>query len=191
MTTPVTKERDLVAEQLAAEVKEAEAKLNVMQAQAQARSAQAEMDEISGLAATKDQVKRNIAKFKERTAADHSIAKGALEKEVRNFQADVNRVRDKYTGWDSARERRFYARLDEAEARLKVWQAQLDQKRVDARVRSQGELAILPQKIAVAKARAAEAKRNKGSAEAQAALEQAAREFDEAYDAAAKQHEKG
>lgn len=191
MTTPVTKERDLVAEQLAAEVKEAEAKLNVMQAQAQARSAQAEMDEISGLAATKDQVKRNIAKFKERTAADHSIAKGALEKEVRNFQADVNRVRDKYTGWDSARERRFYARLDEAEARLKVWQAQLDQKRVDARVRSQGELAILPQKIAVAKARAAEAKRNKGSAEAQAALEQAAREFDEAYDAAAKHHEKG
>jgi phage shock protein A len=191
MTTPVTKERDLVAEQLAAEVKEAEAKLNVMQAQAQARSAQAEMDEISGLAATKDQVKRNIAKFKERTAADHSIAKGALEKEVRNFQADVNRVRDKYTGWDSARERRFYARLDEAEARLKVWQAQLDQKRVDATVRSQGELAILPQKIAVAKARAAEAKRNKGSAEAQAALEQAAREFDEAYDAAAKQHEKG
>ena len=190
MTTPVTKERDLVAEQLNAEVKEAEAKLNVMQAQAQARRAQAEMDEISGLAATKDQVKRNIAKFKERTAADHSTAKGALEKEVRNFQADVNRVRDKYTGWDSARERRFYARLDEAEARLKVWQAQLDQKRVDARVRSQGELAVLPQKIAVAKARAAEAKRNKGDAAAQAALEEAAREFDDAYDAAAKQHER-
>lgn len=189
MATP-TKERDLVAEQLDAEVKEAEAKLTVMQAQAEARRAKAEMEEISGLTRTKDQVKRDIARFKERTATDYSIAKGALEADVRKFKADINRVQDKYTAWDSARERRFDARLDEAEARLKVWQAQLDQKKVDTTVRSQGELAVLPHKIAVARARVTEAKRNKGSAAAQAALEQAAREFDEAYDAAAKQHER-
>lgn len=190
MTTPATKERDLVAQQLEAEVMEAEGKLKVMQAQAEARKARAEMDEISGLTATKEQVKRDIAKFKERTAADYSIAKGALQDEVKKFKADISRVGDKYTAWDSARERRFYARLDEAEARLKVWKAKADQKRVDATVKGHDDLAALEEQIALARARAAAVRSEKHSAAALTELEEAARHFDEAYDAAAKRYAK-
>ena len=190
MTTSATKEWDLVAQQLEAEVKEAEGKLKVMQAQAEARKARAEMDEISGLTATKEQVKRDIAKFKERTAADYSIAKGALQDEVKQFKADISRVGDKYTAWDSARERRFYARLDEAEARLKVWKAKADQKRVDATVKGHDDLATLEEQIALARARAAAVRSEKHSAAAQTELEEAARHFDEAYDAAAKRYVK-
>ena len=188
MTTSATKERDLAAQRFEAEVKEAEAKLKMMQAQAEARKARAEMDEISGLTATKEQVKKDIAKFKERTTADYSIAKGALQEEVKRFQADISRVADKYTTWDSARERRFYARLDEAEARLKVWKAKADQKRLDASVKGHDDLATLEEQIALARARAAAASSEKHSAAAQAAFEDSVRHFDEAYDAAAKRY---
>jgi len=188
MTTPVTKERDLLAQQFDAEVREAEARLKVMQAEAEQRKARQEMDEISGLAATKEQLKRDIAKFRERTAADYSIAKGALQDDVKKFQADITRVHDKYTAWDSARERRFYARLDEAEARLKVWKAKADQKQVHATVKGHDDLARLEEQIALARARAAAVKSEKHSAAAQAAFEDSVRHFDEAYDAATKRY---
>ncbi len=186
--TTATKERDLVAQQFDAEVKEAEAKLKVMQAQAEQRKAKQEMDEISGLAAAKERVKKSVAEMKQQAAADYAATKSNVERELKDLQVGIRQVDERYTAWDAARERRFYAKLDEAEARLKVWKAKAGQKRVDATVKGHDDLATLEEQIALSRARAAAASSEKHSAAAQAKLVEAARHFDEAYDAATKKY---
>jgi hypothetical protein len=51
------------------------------------------------------------------------------------------------------------------------------------------ELATLEEQIALARARSAEAKHQKYTARAQEALDDAARSFDQAYDAAARRYQ--
>jgi hypothetical protein len=186
MTTPRTdRALGLAAEQFEAEVREADATLKVLKAQAEGRKAKADMDEISGLAATKERVKRNIADLKQKASSDFAATKRDVEQSIKELQAGIQRVNERYSAWDAARERQFYARLDEADARLKIWEAQTDQKRAELGMKRQGEMATLREKVSFAKARAAAA-REKRSAEAQAALDDAARQLDTAYDAAAK-----
>ena len=189
MTTPqIQRENDLVAAKFEAEVREADARLTVLQAKAEAKKAKAEMDEISGLAAAKERVKKNIANLKQQAAADYAATKREVEKEIKDLQADIQRVNERVTAWDSARERQFYARLDEAEARLQVWNAQTNQKRADVAMKSHDDLAALKEKIALARARAAAAKNEQYSAKARAALEESERYFDQAYDAAVERY---
>jgi hypothetical protein len=189
MTTPQThQENERVAAKFEAEVREADARLTALQAQAEARKAKAEMDEISGLAAAKERVKKSIANLKQQAAADYAATKREVEKEIKDLQADIQRVDERFTAWDSARERQFYARLDEAEARLEVWKAQADQKRADVAMKSHDDLAALEEKIALARARGAAAKTEQYSAKARAAFEESERYFDQAYDAAVKRY---
>jgi len=191
MTTPqIQRENDLVAAKFEAEVREADARLTVLQAKAEAKKAKAEMDEISGLAAAKERVKKNIANLKQQAAADYAATKREVEKEIKDLQADIERVNERFTTWDSARERQLYARLDEADARLKVWKAQADQKRADQTMKRHDDLATLEEQIALARAQSAAAKREKYSAKAVAALEESERYFDQAYDAAVKRYGK-
>ena len=187
MTTPqVEKERDLLAARFAAEVREADARLAVLQAQAEARKARADMDEISGLAAVKERVRKEVADLKQKAAADYTVAKSAVEKEIKDLQADIERVNERYTAWDAARERELNARLDQADAKLVGWKAKADQKQSQDAMKRNDDLATLEEKIALARARAAEAKHEKYTAKAQQALDDAARHFVQAYDAAAK-----
>jgi len=187
MTTPqVEKERDLLTARFAAEVREADARLAVLQAQAEARKARADMDEISGLAAVKERVRKEVADLKQKAAADYTVAKSAVEKEIKDLQADIERVNERYTAWDAARERELNARLDQADAKLEGWKAKADQKQSQDAMKRNDDLATLEEKIALARARAAEAKHEKYSAKAQQALDDAARHFVQAYDAAAK-----
>jgi hypothetical protein len=191
MTTPQTqRENDLVTARFEAEVREAGARLQVLQSQAEARKATADMDEISGLAAARERVKKNVADLKQQAAADYAATKREVEKEIRDLQADIQRVNERFNAWDSARERQFYARLDEADARLEVWKAQLDQKRADQAMKRHDDLAALEEKIALARARAAAAKNANYSAKARTALEESERYFDQAYDAAMKRYGK-
>lgn len=186
--TQTQRENDLVSSKLEAEVREADARLKVLHAQAEARKAKTDMDEISGLAAAKERVKKNIADLKQEAASDYTAARGEVEKEIKDLQAGIQRVNERFTAWDSARERQFYARLDEAEARLKVWKAQVDQKRADQAMKRHDDLAALEEKIALARARAAAARNEQYSAKAQTALEESVQYFDKAYDAAAKRY---
>ena len=189
MTTPqVEKEKDLLAARFDAEVREADARLKVLQTQAEARKARADMDEISGLAAAKERVKKEIADLKQKAAADYASAKSAVEKEIKDLQADIERVNERYTAWDAARERELNARLDEADAKLEVWKAKADQKRSEHAMKRNDELATLEERIALARARAAEANHERYTAKAQQALDDAARHFVQAYDAATKRY---
>jgi hypothetical protein len=191
MTTPQTQgEKDLVAAKFEAQVREADATLKVLQAQAEARKARTDMDAISGLTAAKERVKKNIADLKQEAVADYAATKRAVEKEIKDLQADIERVNERYTAWDAARERQLYARLDEAQARIEVWKAQADQKRADQSMKRHDDLAALEEKIALARARASAAKNEKYSAKAREALEESERYFDQAYDAAVKRYGK-
>ena len=176
MTTPhtpqATRETSLAAEKMEAEVREAEARLKVLEARAEARKARADMDEISGLTAAKEKVQKEIADMKQRAASDYSTAKHTVEQHIKELQVDIQRVHDRYTEWDDARERRFHARLDEADARLKVWKAEADKTRAERGAKARDDLAKLEEKLAEARARAREAK-EQHTAKAQAALEEA------------------
>jgi len=190
MTTPqVDKEKDLLAARFDAEVREADARLKVLQAQAQARTARADMDEISGLTAAKERVKKEVADLKQKAAADYTAAKSAVEKNIKDLQAEIQRVNERYSAWDAARERELNARLDAADAKLEVWKAKADQKRSQQAMKRNDDLATLEEKIALARARAAEARHEKYTAKAQQALDDAAQNFVKAYDAAAKRYE--
>jgi hypothetical protein len=186
--TTIKEQKNLVAERFEAEVREAESRLKVLQAQAEARQAKRDMDEISGLATAKERVKRDVAAMKRQASDDYAAAQGAVEQGLATLQADITRLNQRYASWDAARERQFYARLDEADAKLKVWEAKTDRKLAEHGMKRDDELARLEEKIALARTRAAAARHEKYTAKAQAALEEAAQYFDQAYEAAAKRY---
>jgi len=189
MTTQAQQGKDLAAEKMEAEVREAEARLKVLQATAEARKKKEEMDEISGLTAAKERVKKDLAEMKRQAAADAAITKQAVKEKLEALKAGIERAGDRLMAWDAAGEQRFIARLDAADARLEVWKAQADQKRAEQGMKGHDALATLQEKLATARARIAEARHEKHSTKAQAALEDAAHQFDEAYEAATKRYD--
>ena len=190
------KQIELAANKYEAQLREADASLNVLKAQAEAKRAKADMDEISGLTAAREQVRRDVAEFKKFAAEDYAQTKRdaeqlqrSIDKRVQDLQARIERANDRYSAWDEARDRRFTARLDAADAKVNVWKAQAAQDRAQDQIDTRNALATLEERIANAKARAAEAKREKYSAKSQQALDDAERYFAQAYDAAAKRYE--
>jgi hypothetical protein len=182
--------KDLLAEQLDAEMREVDARLASLQAQAVARQAKDEMDEISGLRAAQERARAKLTDLKLQTTESIEASRREAETAVQDLKTGIDRVRERYHAWDDARERRFYARLDEAEARVKTWKAQADQERVGQAMKRHDELVALEEKITLARARAAEAARNRHDRQVQATLEEAAWYLDQAYDAAGKRYER-
>ena len=183
-----TSQAELVAEKLDAEFRETEAKLQAVKAKAEARKAKADMDEISGLTAIKERVKNDIADLKQQAKTNQAAAKASAEQGLKDLQAKIQRANDRYEAWGEARERRFDARLNEADARVKVWKAKADQKRVELEVKHHDDLAKLEEKIATARAVAAEARRERYSEKAQKSLNDAERFFEQAFEAAEKRY---
>ena len=129
MTTPDTQQSTNFSA-FDAQVQEADARLKVLRAQAEAKKARADMDEISGLTAAKEQVKRDIAQAKKFAADDYSQtkkdfqqAKTKADQGLKDLQTRINRLSERYSAWDEARERHFNAKLDEADAKIKITEA--------------------------------------------------------------------
>ncbi|HSL70488.1 MAG TPA: hypothetical protein VK864_09615 [Longimicrobiales bacterium] len=182
--------KDFVAEKYDAQFREADAKLDALQAQAEARHAQEDMDEISGLRAAKERARQKLAELKVSASENYESTKRAVEHAVNDLEVGISKVSERYSSWDSARERRFNARLDEAEAKLRGWKARVDQKKAERGLERRDELSKLEEKAALARARSAELSHDRHNKKAQEALEDAARHFDEAFDAATKRYEK-
>jgi succinate dehydrogenase flavin-adding protein (antitoxin of CptAB toxin-antitoxin module) len=179
-----------------AQVREADARLKALKAQAEAKKAKADMDEISGLTVAEERVKKDVADLKKFAAADAAATRADFEQIKKNadrglkdLQAKIDRFADRYSAWDDARERRFNARLDEADAKLKAWKATADQQRMSDVRETKNAWATLQEKVALARASAAQARREHYDAKSQQALDDAARYFDQAYDAAARQYD--
>jgi len=194
MTSPSTQQTNFSAYD--AQLQEADARLNILKAQAEAKKARADMDEISGLTAAKEQVKRDIAQAKKfaaddyaQTKKDFQTAKQNADRGLKDLQTRINRVSERYNAWDEARERQFNARLDEADAKVKLWKVQAAKDRAQDARDAKAALATLEEKVALGRASAAEARRERYNAKSQQALEDAARHFDEAFVAASKRYE--
>lgn len=179
-----------------AQVQEADARLKILKAQAEAKKAKADMDEISGLTIAKEQVKKDIAQAKQFAAEDYAATKKDFEQAKKNadrglkdLQAKIDRINERYSAWDEARTRLFNARLDEADAKMKIWKATAAKDRAQDARNAKAALATLEEKVALARASAAEARLEHYNAKSQQALEDAARHFDEAFVAAAKRYE--
>lgn len=190
MTPQVKQEKNIAAEQLEAHVREAEAQLELLRARAEARKAKEDMDKISGLTAAKDRVKKEIAEFKQFAAQDYAATKRDLEEAVRALKAGIQDLSASFTAWDEALVRHFDARLEAAAAKVKIWTARTEQKQAERKIKGQDALARLKEEIELGRAAAAQARHEKYSAKAQAALVDAASHFDKAYEAAAKRYEK-
>lgn len=189
MTAHVKQEKDFAAEQLEAEVREAEAQLELLQAGAEARQAKEDMDKISGLTASKERVKKEIAGFKQFAARDYAATKRDLEHAVKSLKAGIQELSASFTAWDAALVRHFDARLHAAAAKAEIWSARAEQKHAQRKIKGHDALATLKEGIAVGRAATAQARHEKYSAKAQAALVDAALHFDKAYEAAAKRYE--
>ena len=179
-----------------AQVQAVDAQLKILKAQAEAKKARADMDEISGLTAAKEQVKRDIAQAKKFAADDYAQTKKDFEQAKKNadrglkdLQTRIDRVSDRYTAWDEARERLFNARLDAADAKMQIWKSEVAKDRAQDARDAKAALATLEEKVALARASAATARVERYDAKSQQALEDAARHFDEAFVAATKRYE--
>lgn len=178
-----------------AQIQEADARLKVLKAQAEAKKAKADMDEISGLTAAKEQVKKDIAQAKQFAADDYAQTKQDFQQAttkadrgLKDLQTRIDLVSERYSAWDDARERRFNARLDEADAKMTIWKATAAKDRAQDSRDAKAALATLEENVALARASAATARLEHYDAKSQQALEDAARHFDQAYDAAAKRY---
>lgn len=183
------KDEDLSQQKFDAQIRRADAQLDVLQAQARARKARAEMDEISGLREARDRARARLADIKQRTAEEIEAAKRTIASEINELEVAIARVRDRYAEWDDVRERRFNARLDQADAKLRLWKASVAKAVADIEIAEHDVLAKLSERAALARARLADWQRDRRDRKARQALENAAQNFDAAYDEAAKLYE--
>lgn len=182
--------KDLALERFEAEVREAEARLRVLEADAKARQARADLEEISGLTAIQTRINRQIAELKHAAAQDYAQTKADVKDSVEKLQAAIKRLDARLAAWDEAADRRLNARLDKADAQLALWKAQADKRKAERGMQRHAELADLKETIALARARSAEAKHEKYSAKSQAALHAAALRFNDAFDIASARYDK-
>jgi hypothetical protein len=107
------------AARMDAQLRAADARLDEMEAQARASKAKAEMDEISGLRARRDDIKQQIASAKQATRDKWDAAWRRVDANWADFRRDVADRHSRAVAWDDVREQRFVAHIDQAEAALK------------------------------------------------------------------------
>ena len=155
--------KDLNVQKREAQERGTNAKFDAMHAGAVAEDARKEMQQISGVRAKAQEVSAGV-------------------------NADIAEKRSKFDAWDEARLRRFNAKLDHAEAKLREWKATVDVKRAEEGMKEHDAIAELKQRAAVARARLAEWERTQYQHMAEEALGDAEHYFDKAYDAAASRY---
>ena len=111
--------QEAYAARLDAQMRAVDARLDQMEAQARAKNAKAEMDEISGLRARRDEIRRLVASAKKGARDDWEATRRRLDDNWTGFRRDVADRHSRLVRWDDARERQLVAHLDEAEAALR------------------------------------------------------------------------
>ena len=177
---------DLLAQKLDADFRAAEARLDALEADARARKAKDEMDAIAGIRDRRERARERLAQLKTQAAVDVAKTKESARQAVQEFEVAIDRASERFLAWDDARNAHLNARLDEAEAKLRVWKAKVRSARTEEEIRERNALATLEEKVAVAKATAAKWNQARHERKAAEAAGEAARHFDEAYNAAAK-----
>jgi len=145
---------DQVYEQrLQAQLRAADARIDELDAAARARNAQAEMDEISGLRAHRDRVRELLDNMGQVAREDRDALRAQAHDDWVSLQRSLADANAKYGAWNDAREKRFNAHLDEADAVLRRASAHAQEASADTRAE------ILASRDDL-KAKVAEARRN-------------------------------
>ena len=144
-------DQNLTDQKLDAELREADARLSMLRSQAHARHAKDEMDEITGLSAARDRADQKLADLKRQGSQSLDDARREVSGALHDLQVRIELASDRYSAWDAARERRFNARIAEAEAQVRVWDAQTDVHQAEGEIQYRTELAMLKQQIETAK----------------------------------------
>jgi hypothetical protein len=111
--------QEAYAASLEAQMRVADARLDQMEAQARAKHARAEMDEISGLRARRDQIRQQVEASRKELGDDWEALRRRVDANWGDFRRDVAERHSRFFAWDDARELVFIAHLDEAEAALR------------------------------------------------------------------------
>ena len=104
--------QEAYAARLQAQIRAADARLDEMEAEARAKNARADMNEISGLRERQNQIKQQLATAKTELQGDWSELRQRVDANWNDLRRDVAERHHKTTAWDDARERRFNAHLD-------------------------------------------------------------------------------
>jgi hypothetical protein len=167
---------------LEAQMRVADARLDQMEARARAQGARAEMDEISGLRARRDQMRQQLAAARKELGDDRDAMRRRVDANWADFRRSVAESHNRYTAWDDARERRFIAHLDEAEGALRESAGADAEVAADVRVGLAGAQQELRDKAAAAR-RSYDAWRERRKDEKlQAKLDDSELELEEASD---------
>ena len=138
---------------LQAQLRAADARIDELDAAVRARHAQAEMDEISGLRAHRDRVRKLLDNMGQVAREDRDALRAQAHDDWMSLRRSLADAKAKYGAWDDAREKRFNAHLDEADAVLRRATARELEATADTRTE------ILASREAL-KAKVAEARRN-------------------------------
>lgn len=177
-------DRELLDHKLESEFEAAEARLEAMHADAKAREAKEEMDAIVNLRTLRDTVRTELSSLRTLAITRFEEARVTANLAMRELDDAIDRMSERYARWDAAREKHFEARLDEAQARLREWRARAEKEGAELLLMGEDSLAILEEDVALGRARLAEWRRARHERKAEEALREAAKHFDEAYDAA-------
>ena len=126
--------QEAYAARIEAQMRAADARLDQMEAQARARDARAEMDEISGLRARRDQFRQQLAAARKELRDDWEAVRARVDTGWADLRRSMSVSYSRFTAWDEARERRFIANLDEAEGTLRESAAKDAEVAADLRV---------------------------------------------------------
>ena len=168
--------------QLKAQMRATEARIDELEAGARARAAKDEMEEISGLRRCCDQFRARLADAQERSRGDWGNVRRELDKEWSAFRTAVGDARRRYSEWDSARERRFNARLDEIDAAIRRSKAEDAEVAADARLQLVRARDALRAKATDARGRYDSWRERRADKRLLADLERSEEELDEAFD---------
>jgi hypothetical protein len=169
-------------DRLEAQMRAADARLDEMEAQARARQAKAEMDEISGLRARRDRVRQKVEQAKKEMKDDREVLRSEVSTEWADVRRGIANAHLKYTAWDDARERRFNAQLDQADAYVREQRAKDAEVGAGVKVQLVDAQRELQDKAAAARRSFDAWKAQKSDEKLQRNLEDAELELDEAFD---------
>lgn len=180
-------ERDLQERKWDAEFRAAEAKLDALHADAKARDAKEEMAAILDVRAKWEAARARFADLRRTATIKLEEAQVTANLGMREFDDALDRLGDRFAAWDDLRRQHFAARVDQASAKVREWKARAEKEGAELGLKGRDALAKLEEEVALARARLAEWEKGRHERKAENALREAARHFDEAYDAAKKQ----
>jgi len=120
-------------QRLQAQLRAADARIDELDAAARARHAQAEMDEISGLREHRDRVRELVDNVGQVARENRDALRAQAHDDWMSLQRSLADAHAKFGAWNDAREKRFNAHLDEADAVLRRASAHHQEAAADTR----------------------------------------------------------